>query len=165
MPPRRWAAEHDGPVYLRIARDAVDPVFGASDVLDPTSPTVIVEGHELTIVSTGVQTSRCVQAVELLRERGLDPRLVHVPMLKPVDGPALLDLVGSGPIVTVEEHSIIGGLGSLVSELVAESGRGGPVLRIGLDDAWSESGPSGFLLDKYGLSPRRVVERVLRWRS
>lgn len=159
----RWAADHDGPVYLRVARDPVADVFDESYVFEPRAPRVLRRGNDVTVVSTGVQTSRTLQAIDLLAARGIDAGLVHVPMLKPLDEAALLDALAGAPlVVTVEEHSVIGGLGGLVAELVAGAGASAPVRRVGLADAWSESAPNEFLLDKYGLSPERVAEQVAR---
>jgi transketolase len=159
----RWAADHDGPVYLRVARDPVADVFDESYVFEPRAPRVLRRGNDVTVVSTGVQTSRTLQAIDLLAARGIDAGLVHVPMLKPLDEAALLDALAGAPlVVTVEEHSVIGGLGGLVAELVAGAGAAAPVRRVGLADAWSESAPNEFLLDKYGLSPERVAEQVAR---
>lgn len=156
-----WAAEHDGPVYLRLARDPVDDVFEEDYVFTPRLPRVIRQGADVTLVSTGVQTSRTLQAALLLAEGGIEAKLVHIPMIKPVDEAALLAELDAAPlIVTVEEHSVIGGLGGLVSELVAGIGGGPRVHRVGLADSWSESAPNDFLLDKYGLSAARVAEQV-----
>jgi len=158
----RWIADYDGPVYVRVARDAVTPVF--TDAVDFRLGAVhtLREGSDVTLVSTGVQSSRTVDAAGILEQRGLSVRVVHVPTLKPVDEVALVTAIsGAAPVVTVEEHSRIGGLGSLVSELSAESAAPFRVTRIGLADGWSESAPSDFLLDKYGLSAERVAEQVL----
>lgn len=157
----RWAAEHDGPVYLRVARDAVEEVFDADYRFVPGRVIEIRQGGHVTLVSTGVQTSRVVQAAALLAEHGIEAKVVHVPSLKPIDEKGLLrSLEGSPLVVTVEEHSIYGGLGGLVAEAVASAGLGLVVARHGLADIWSESAPNAFLLDKYGLSPQRVAERV-----
>ncbi len=156
-----WAAEHDGPVYLRLARDAVDGVFGDDYVFEPTKPLVIRDGGDVTLVSTGVQTSRVLAAATAMSESGIEAKIVHVPMLKPLDEAALLaELDGAPLVITVEEHSVIGGLGGLVSELLAGVGSGVVLHRIGLADKWSESAPNDFLLDKYGLSAERVAETV-----
>jgi len=153
----RWAADHDGPVFLRLARDAVAPVFADDYVFVPRLPRLLRDGADATVVSTGTQTSRVVAAVEALAADGVSARHIHLPMLKPLDEDALLEqLTGSTAIVTVEEHSVVGGLGSLVSELTAGRGLAVPVTRLGLADGWSESGPDAFLLDKYGLSTQRV---------
>ncbi|MCC2031533.1 transketolase family protein [Microbacterium allomyrinae] len=156
----RWAAEHPGPVYARFARDAVTPVFSEDFVFEPGKPVVVREGTGITLISTGVQTSRTVDAANLLAQDGIDARVIHLATLKPLDEPALLGLIGDADhIITVEEHSRIGGLGGLVAELVSAGGRVA-LTRIGLDDRWSESAPNDFLLDKYGLSPERVAESV-----
>lgn len=158
----RWAAEHEGPVYVRVARDAVRPVFDESYRFSPGAPVLLSDAGELTVISTGVQTSRTKEALGLLAQRGIRARLIHVPMLKPLDEAALLDLIGDArEVMTVEDHSRIGGLGGLVSELLAERATT-RVTRIGLDDRWSESAPNDFLLDKYGLSPERVADRIAR---
>lgn len=157
----RWAADYDGPVYLRLARDAVADVFDPGHAFTPGEVPVLREGSDAVLVSTGVQTSRVMDAAGLLTEQGLEVRVVHVPCLKPVDEAALLSaLSGPAPIFTIEEHSIIGGLGGLVSELVTSTTLGKTVTRLGLADSWSESAPNAYLLDKYGLSAQRVAEQV-----
>lgn len=157
----RWAAAYDGPVYLRLARDAVADVFDPGHLFIPGSVHVLREGKDAILVSTGVQSSRVMDAANLLTDQGIQVRVVHVPCLKPVDEAALLSaLSGPAPIFTIEEHSIIGGLGGLVSELVTSTTLGKTVTRLGLADAWSESAPNNYLLDKYGLSATRVSEQV-----
>ena len=156
----RWAAEHPGPVYMRFARDAVAPVFSEGVEFEPGKPVVVREGTGVTLISTGVQTSRTVEAANILAEEGIDARVIHVATLKPLDEEALLALIGEEEhVITVEEHSRIGGLGGLVAELVSAGGTV-RLTRIGLEDRWSESAPNDFLLDKYGLSPARVAETV-----
>jgi transketolase len=157
----RWAAEHEGPVYLRLARDAVADVFNPGYSFVQGAVHILREGDGAILVSTGVQSSRVMDAAGLLAAEGIETRVVHVPCLKPLDEAALLTaLSGSAPIFTIEEHSIIGGLGGLVSELVTGTTLGKTVTRLGLADAWSESAPNAYLLDKYGLSAVRVAEQV-----
>lgn len=157
----RWSADHDGPVYMRVARDAVAPVFDADYVFQPGAVYRLRQGDDLTLVSTGVQTSRVMETAELLAASGIQAGVVHVPSLKPLDEAALVaELQASSLVITVEEHSIIGGLGGLVAEVVAAELPGTRVIRLGLADAWSESAPNDFLLDKYGLSPAKVAEQV-----
>lgn len=157
----RWAADHDGPLYVRLARDAVTDVFDADYEFRPGLPRRLSEGRHGLVVSTGVQTSRTAEALQQLASEGLELRHVHVPMLKPLDADALAaELDGYEAIITVEEHSVINGLGGLVSEIVTERRLAAAVHRIGLQDGWSESGPNDFLLDKYGLSAARVVESI-----
>lgn len=157
----RWAADYDGPVYLRLARDAVADVFGPGMEFVPGKVHVLREGADAVLVSTGVQTSRVLAAGELLAERGIEVRVVHVPSLKPLDEAALVSAIGGkGQVFTIEEHSIIGGLGGLVSEVMTGTSLGKTVTRLGLADAWSESAPNDFLLEKYGLSSTRVAAQV-----
>lgn len=157
----RWAADFDGPVYVRVARDAVTPVLEAPYTFEPGQPLLVADGEDVTLISTGVQTSRTLDAVRILAERGVRAKLIHLPTLKPLDADALCALVGDArEVVTVEEHSRIGGLGGLVAEVLSERGTA-RLVRIGLEDRWSESAPNDFLLDKYGLSPERVADAVL----
>lgn len=156
-----WAAEHDGPVYIRLARDSVADVFSPDYTFKASEPVVLREGAGVAVVSTGVQTSRVVEALTILDEAGVQAKHIHVPMLKPLNEEALLDhLQGASEIITVEEHSILGGLGGLICEITAGSGHAARVTRIGLADRWSESAPNDFLLDKYGLSAARVAEQI-----
>ncbi len=156
-----WASEHDGPVYLRLARDAVERVLDEDYAFAIGLPVLLREGADATVVSTGAQTSRTTEAVDALTSLGIRARLLHLPTLKPLDEEAFVAALGDGgPIITVEEHSVIGGLGGLVSEIVAGRGIGRGVHRIGLADSWSESAPNDFLLDKYGLSATRVAAKI-----
>ncbi|KGJ72818.1 transketolase [Cryobacterium roopkundense] len=156
----RWAAEHDGPVYIRFARDAVRPVFDASYTFVPAQPVELLAGPDITLISTGVQTSRTFEAAQLLAADGIQAQLIHLPSIKPLDEAALLSTVGDAKhVITVEDHSRIGGLGGLIAEIAATAGSF-RVTRIGLDDRWAESAPNDFLLDKYGLSPERVADSI-----
>src|SRR5699024_3723443 len=156
----RWATAHDGPVYLRLARDAVAEL-GLSEPPRPDHLAQLREGTDLTVLSTGVQTARTAAALDLLAERGIHARHLHAAFLKPLSDATVLEAVGDArEIVTVEEHSVVGGLGGLVAEAVAGAGRGSRVTRIGLEDTWSESAPNDFLLDRFGLSPERVAARI-----
>ena len=156
----RWAAEHTGPVYLRLARDSEKEV-DTGGVLQPDHLVELRHGKDVTVISTGVQTARTVAALDLLADRGVSARHLHAAFLKPLSERTVVDAVGEATeVVTVEEHSVRGGLGGLVAEAVASTGRPIRVTRVGLADTWSESAPNDFLLDRYGLSPERVAERI-----
>lgn len=156
----RWATDFDGPVYLRLARDPEAEVFTDYDFV-PGAVHRVRPGSDAVLVSTGVQTSRTLQAAELLSAGGVEAGVVHVPCLKPLNEQALLaEFEGASLIVTVEEHSVLGGLGGLVAELVSGSDNLARVKRLGLQDVWAESAPNDFLLDKHGLSPERVAASV-----
>jgi transketolase len=157
----RWACDYDGPVYLRLARDPEGDVFPAGVAFVPGAVHRLRDGGDVTLVSTGTQTARVLAAAELLEASGIHAAVVHVPCLKPLDEPALLDSLVDAPlVVTVEEHTVLGGLGGLVAELVVASDNRVRVERIGLQDVWGESAPNDYLLDKYELSPSRVAARV-----
>ncbi len=160
----REAAELPGPVYIRLARDPVRPVFDESLWPGPSPRTLRTGDGRVRLISTGTQTSRTLEAAELLATGGLDVTVVHVPVIKPFDGAGLLrSIAGAGLVVTVEEHTVIGGLGGAVAEILAERGGGPPLRRIGIPDVFGESGPNDALLEHYGLSAARVAERVLHW--
>ncbi len=160
----RAAADLPGPVYLRLARDPVRRVFDRP-IWPGTGPRTLRTGDgRVRLVSTGTQSSRTLEAAELLAADGLEVDLVHVPVLKPLDGAALLAaLAGASLVVTVEEHTVIGGLGGAVAELLAEQGGGPPLRRIGLPDVFGESGSNDALLEHFGLSPARVADRIQAW--
>lgn len=156
----RGSASLSGPVYIRLARDPVRRVFAAPYAHPLGPPIVLREGRELVLVSTGTQSTRTVSAAELLAADGLDVGVVHVPVLKPLDVAGLRAAIGASRlIVTVEEHTIVGGLGGAVAEMLAETS-GPPLRRIGLQDEFGESGPNDALLERFGLSPARVAAQV-----
>ena len=124
---------------------------------------VLRPGAEVVLVSTGTQTSRTMDACHRLIQAGFEVGLVHVPFLKPLDTSSLYEAIRhSRLVVSVEEHTTIGGLGGAVAEVIAE--KGGPRLRrIGIDDVFGESGTNDDLLERFGLSPASIVERVQAW--
>jgi len=157
-----WAQAYDGPVYLRIVRDAVPDVFDADYTFTPGAVYRLREGADVAIVSTGPQVSRVLAAAVQLAEQGVAATVVHVPCIKPVDEDALRDSVaGHDLVVTVEEHSVMGGLGGLVAEALTAIGPSPRIERIGINDTWGESAGNDFMLTKHGLSPELVSKRVL----
>lgn len=157
-----WAADHPGPVYLRLARDPVPPLpvpDGQGRPYDPARAVWLRRGRDLTLVGTGTQSGRLAEAAALLGQAGVDAGVLHLPALKPFDRAAVLEAAEPGLTVTVEEHSVIGGLGSLVAETLSEH-RPGRVVRWGIPDVFGESGPNGALLEAFGLSPAAVARRV-----
>jgi transketolase len=158
----RWASANVGPVYLRLARDAGPEVFGPDYEFEPGRVVRLRDGDDVLVVSTGTQTARSLAAPELLAERGISAGLVHVPTVKPVDAAAIAAAARDvGLVVSVEEHTIHGGLGGLVAEILSEL-EPRRLVRIGISDTWGESAPNDFLLERHGLSPERVAERIER---
>jgi len=156
----RWAASYDGPVYIRLVRDATQRLFDDAYVFDPARALVVREGADVTLISTGSQTPRVVDAAALLAAAGIDAHVLHVPTLKPLDVAAIVAAAErTDLVVTVEEHSVIGGLGGAVAETLGEH-RPTRVTRLGLQDTFGESASNADLLDRFGLSAERVAEQV-----
>jgi transketolase len=156
----RWAAAYDGPVYIRLVRDATQRLFDESYAFDPARAVVVREGSDVTLISTGAQTPRVVDAAELLAGRGIDAHVLHVPTLKPLDVASIVAAAErTSLVVTIEEHSVIGGLGGAVAETLGEH-RPTAMKRLGLQDTFGESASNADLLDRFGLSPERVAEQV-----
>jgi transketolase len=160
-----WAQDYSGPVYLRLVRDAVPDLFGPDYRFVPGAVHTLRSGAEVAFVSTGAQTSRVLAAADQLAASGISATVIHLPSLKPLDTDGLLAAVGDAPlVVTVEEHTVHGGLGGLVAETLTTAGAAPrPIPRIerlGLNDTWGESAGNDFLLEKHGLSAARIAERV-----
>ena len=157
----RWAASYRGPCYVRIVRDATQRLFDTSYRFELGKAVVVREGRDVTLMATGTQTPRVVDAAELLAARGVDAHVLHVPTLKPLDDDAIVAAANrTGRVITVEEHTVLGGLGGAVAEVLGER-RPTQLNRIGLQDTYVQSGPNDELLDIYGLSAARVAEQVL----
>jgi transketolase len=158
----RWATGFVGPVYLRLTRDPSPVLFTDTYEFEPGAVHVLRGGEDVLLLSTGPQTARCLEAAELLEVEAVSVGVLHVPSIKPVDEMAIVEACRrSALVVTVEEHSVLGGLGGLIAEiLTSHSPR--RVIRLGLEDCWGESAPNAFLLDKHGLSAGGIADRVLR---
>ena len=157
----RAAAEHDGPVYLRFGRLAV-PVFNEENVeFTIGKGKVMREGTDVTIIATGLEVNEAMIAADTLQAEGIDARVVNMATIKPIDKDLILACAAeTGAIVTAEEHNIIGGLGSAVAEVLVESGKPVPMLRVGVEDTFGRSGPALELLDYYGLTAPHIANKV-----
>jgi transketolase len=156
----RWATEFSGPVYLRLARDACEAVFGSDYAFTLGKTYHLREGNDLLMISTGPQSVRCVEAAEHLAKQGISAGVLHVPSIKPVNVEEIVKACGSAPIIfTVEEHNVLGGLGGLVAEILSEH-LPKRIVRLGIEDRWGESAPNDFLLDQFQLSGPRLSERI-----
>jgi len=158
----RWCVTHDGPVYVRLVRDATQRCFDDTYTFVFGRAVVVREGGDVTLISTGAETPRVLDAAEMLAARGIDAHVLHVPTLKPLDVAAIVAAAErTGSVITVEEHTVIGGLGGAIAETLSEH-RPTRIRRIGLQDTFTESGPNEALLDLYRLSAVRVAEQVAR---
>ncbi len=156
-------AEYDGPVYLRISRAGTLPVYEPGSRLEIGKGRLLRPGRDLTLVATGALVGRCALAAEQLAAEGLDARLLEIHTLKPIDRDLLLQAAEeTGALVTAEEHTIIGGLGSAVAEVLAEA-RPTPLERIGIRDRFCPTGRDlDKLMDACGLSVAEIVAAARR---
>ena len=157
----RAAAEYDGPVYLRLGRLAV-PVFNDPETykFEWGKGVVMKEGTDVSIFATGLEVNEALGAAKLLEADGINAEVISIHTIKPIDKELVAaSAKKTGKVVTVEEHSIIGGLGSAVCEALAET-LPTPVLRIGVNDEFGESGPAKALIAAYGLDSQSIYTKV-----
>jgi transketolase len=158
----KWASNYNGPVYLRLTRDGSADVFGADYQFTLGDIRPLRRGKHALLISTGPQSVRCLEAANELAKQQIDVGVVHIPSIKPLNEAALLEVCSAYDLIfTVEEHSVFGGLGGLVAELLSENSPR-RVIRYGIEDKWGESAPNDFLLDKYGLSALQVSQRIAK---
>ena len=158
------AYEHEGPVYLRFGRLAVPVINTNPDYKFELGKGVLLkEGTDVTLIATGLCVNSALEAADMLAKDGVSARVVNIHTIKPLDVELVVESAkATGKVVTVEEHSIIGGLGGAVCEALAENAPT-PVLRIGVKDVFGESGPAAALLAKYKLDGAGVYEQVKAW--
>jgi transketolase len=151
-----------GPVFLRLSRAEVPVVFGPDHVLEIGRGQVLRPGDDVTLVGTGLMIGRCLDAADALHREGISARVVEIHTVKPLDAGLITACAReTGCLVTAEEHSIIGGLGSAVIEALSEVAPV-PVVRIGLRDTFATTGPYFDLLEKYGLGVPDIVAGAKR---
>jgi transketolase len=156
----RWATEYEGPVYVRLARDPSPNVFDEQYRFVPGKTISLKEGSDVLLISTGPQSVRCLQAAELLQGQGISAGVLHVPSIKPVNKEEIVSAAEKAKmVITVEEHTVYGGLGGLVAEILSEASPR-RVVRFGIDDRWGESAPNDYLLDLFQMSAPRLSDRI-----
>ena len=155
------AYEHQGPVYLRFGRLAVPVINDRPDYKFELGKGVVLrEGKDLTIIATGLPVNNCLEAAEKLAADGIDAKVINIHTIKPLDEELVTAAVKeTGKVVTVEEHSVIGGLGSAVCDVLAEKAPT-KVMKIGINDTFGESGPAVELLKKYGLDSESIYQKI-----
>ena len=157
----RAAYEHDGPVYLRFGRLAVPVINERPDYKFELGKGVVLrEGKDVTIIATGLPVNNCLEAAEKLAADGIEAKVINIHTIKPLDEELVIAAAKeTGKVVTVEEHSVIGGLGSAVCDVL--SGKAPTqVMEIGINDVFGESGPAVELIKKYGLDADSICEKV-----
>ena len=152
----RWAAAYNGPVYIRMGRAKCDDVTNSGDSFTPGKCTTLCDGNDVTIIACGIMAGKAAAAAKLLQEEGISARVLNMSSIKPIDEDAILKAAKeTGAILTAEEHSVIGGLGSAVAETVVK-GNPVPMAMLGMNDTFGESGKSEDLLEKYGLTAEHI---------
>jgi transketolase len=153
--------DYAGPVYLRLTRDPAPTILPVDYQFALGKGVLLREGRDVALIGTGVQSVRALEAADLLADRSIDAYVLHLPTIKPLDEAAIVQAAtATGRVVTCEDHSILGGLGGAVAEVLCEQ-RPTPLRRLGMYDLDGESGPNDDLLEKYGLTARHIMEAAL----
>lgn len=160
----RAAIEHEGPVYLRFGRAAVPVINDKPDYkFEIGKGTVVREGKDVTIVATGICVDSALGAAEKLAAEGIEAEVINICTIKPLDEAIIIESAKkTGKVVTVEEHSVIGGLGSAVCDCLSAN-YPTPVKKLGMQDVFGESGSAAALVAKYGLDAEGVYKSVKEW--
>lgn len=154
----RWAAAHDGPCFLRLSRVGVPDVLPEDHVFEPGKANLLRDGRDVTIISNGVLTHRALQAAVILKTRGIAARVLNMATVRPIDRDAIRSAAEeTGAILTCEEHTVVGGLGSAVAEVVVDI-RPVPMKLLGVPGVFAPTGSANFLLDEFGMSPQAIAE-------
>lgn len=155
----KYAYNNNGPVYIRLSRANSPLIFGEDYVLENKVKTV-VEGNDVVLFSNGETLLSCIQAAEILNQKGISAKVVNVPFVKPLDVNGVIKSAECAKLViTVENHSIIGGLGSAICEALSEFSPK-PVIRFGVNDKFGQSGTPDVLLKHYELDPLSIARKV-----
>lgn len=152
----------DGPIYIRMLRGALPRLFDKTDRLVFNKARVLSEGTDVCIVSSGICTEEVLRASKLLQEAGVSLSHLHVTTLKPFTDPTIakyINLANKG-VITMENHSVIGGLGSAVADVIAEYGLGKKLVKIGLQDTFLHGASQAYLIKKYQLDAMSLVYQV-----
>lgn len=157
----RAAVEHEGPVYLRFGRAACPVINDRPDYkFEIGKGTVVREGSDLTIVATGICVGNALEAAEMLAADGISAEVINICTIKPLDEELIIrSAKKTGKVVTAEEHSVIGGLGSAVCDALCKS-YPVPVMKIGMQDCFGESGSASALLEKYKLDGKGIYGQI-----
>jgi len=149
-----------GPVYIRLLRRNAVEIFNDSQEFTLGKGTMIKEGSDVTILCSGIMAAESIKAAEMLKNDGIDAEIINIHTIKPLDVQMVAKSAKkTGAVVTAENHSVIGGLGSAVSEALSET-YPVPVRRVGINDHFGEVGLTDFLMEKYGLTAAHIVEEA-----
>lgn len=153
----RWAASYQGPVYIRMGRAKVEDVISPDAEFVPGKSTTLADGSDVTIMACGIMTQQALQAAKTLAEEGISARVINMSSIKPIDEEAIVKAAKeTGAIVTCEEHTVMGGLGSAVAEVVVRQCPV-PMAMVGTEDVFGQSGKASEVLKVYGLTPEHIA--------
>ncbi len=156
----KYAASCNGPVYVRLARTNVVDVFDENYKFDPKKAIVVKEGNDMTLVTNGETLCETLDCAALLEENGIKAEVIHIPVVKPLDEETLLESAKkTNKVVTIENHSVLGGLGSAVCEVLSEK-YPVKIVRIGTNDVFGQSGEQRALMEHYGLTAEKLAEKI-----
>jgi len=160
----KFAAQYNGPMYIRIARTNVPDVFDKETYkFNPNKALVVSEGTDVTLITNGETLAEAIDCVELLKEKNISAELIHMPVIKPIDSETIIKSAQkTNKVVTIENHSIIGGIGSAVSETLSEN-YPTKVLRIGTNDEFGQSGEQRKLMEHYGLTGEKLAQKIMNF--
>ena len=158
----KYAAQINGPVYVRISRSNLPNVFESDTKFDFNKAIVMKEGTDVTILSYGETMIEVLDCATMLKDMGINAEVINVPCIKPIDKDTIINSAKKTKrVITVENHSIIGGLGSAICELLSED-YPVKVTRIGINDEFGQSGKAEDLMDFYGLSAKKLKDKILK---
>ena len=153
----RWAASYQGPVYIRMGRAKVEDVISPDAEFVPGKSTTLADGSDVTLMACGIMTQQALQAAKMLAEKGISARAINMSSIKPIDEAAIVKAAKeTGAIVTCEEHTVMGGLGSAVAEVVVRHCPV-PMAMVGTEDVFGQSGKASEVLKVYGLTPEHIA--------
>lgn len=155
-----FIAEQEGPFYMRMVRDDLNDIYDENYKFQIGKADILLDGDDVAILSCGPMVWNSYEAAMMLKERGIHTRVINMSSIKPIDKNVIIDCAKDvGLIVTVEDHSIIGGLGSAVCEVVCEN-YPAKVFRLGVEDRFGMSGASSELYEYFGLTPKSIADKV-----
>ncbi len=157
------AVKHNGPVYLRFGRLGVPVIFDEDTYKFEIGKGIqLKDGKDVTIIATGLMVEKAITAAQMLEEKGIDARVINIHTIKPIDRDIIEKAAKeTGAVVTCEEHNIIGGLGSAVAEVIAET-HPAALERVGVCDKFGKSGEPNALLEEYGLTAENIAEKAMK---
>lgn len=156
----KFAAEFNGPVYIRISRSNLPDIFDSAYKFDYKKANIIKEGNDITLITNGETLVETIDCAKILSEKGIDAEIINVPVVKPLDNETIINSAKkTNRVITIENHSIIGGLGSAVCELLSEK-YPTPVTRIGTNDEFGQSGTAKELMAFYGLNAEKLATKI-----